>query len=105
MKKILFTCALAFAALAASAQDLKGTSLNDRIGHGQDSIDVLGSLSLYQDAYKRKSYVEALEPWEYVFEKAPSLWCAFILTEPGCSSNSFSRKPMQTRRRNTSTSS
>ena len=71
MKKILFTCALAFAALAASAQDLKGTSLNDRIGHGQDSIDVLGSLSLYQDAYKRKSYVEALEPWEYVFEKAP----------------------------------
>ncbi|MBR3618914.1 MAG: tetratricopeptide repeat protein, partial [Bacteroidaceae bacterium] len=71
MKKILFACALAFVAVAASAQDLKGTSLNDRIGHGQDSIDVLGSLSLYQDAFKRQSYVEALEPWEYVFEKAP----------------------------------
>lgn len=71
MKKILFACALAFVSMAATAQNLKGTSLNDRIGHGQDSIDVLGSLSLYQDAFKRKSYVEALEPWEFVFEKAP----------------------------------
>ena len=71
MKKILFACSLAIMALAASAQNLKGTSVNDRIGHGQDSIDVLGSLSLYQEAYKRQSYVEAVEPWEFVFEKAP----------------------------------
>lgn len=71
MKKILFAFALAFVSLAASAQNLKGTTLNDRIGHGQDSIDVLGSLSLYQEAFKRQSYVEAIEPWEFVFNKAP----------------------------------
>ena len=71
MKKILFACALAVVSVASFAQDLKGTSINDRIGHGQDSIDVLGSLSLYQDAFKRQSYVEAIEPWEFVFTKAP----------------------------------
>ena len=70
MKKILFACALALVSAAGSAQNLKGTSLNDRIGHGQDSIDVLGSLSLYQDAFKRRSYVEAIEPWEFAFTKA-----------------------------------
>ena len=57
--------------MSANAQNLSGTSLNDRIGHGQDSIDVLGSLSLYQEAFKRKSYIEAIEPWEFVFQKAP----------------------------------
>ena len=71
MKKILFACTLAIIAVAASAQNLKGTSVHDRIGHGQDSIDVLGSLSLYQEAFKRQSFVEAIEPWEFVFEKAP----------------------------------
>ncbi|MBQ0045945.1 MAG: hypothetical protein KBT33_00335 [Prevotellaceae bacterium] len=71
MKKILLACSLILASVAGNAQSLKGTSLNDRIGHGQDSIDVLGSLSLYQDAFKRQSYVEAVEPWEFVFEKAP----------------------------------
>jgi len=69
--KFILASLMALSALGASAQSLAGTSLNDRIGHGQDSIDVLGSLSLYQDAFKRKSYVEAVEPWEYVFEKAP----------------------------------
>ena len=67
MKKILFACTLAIIAVAASAQNLKGTSVHDRIGHGQDSIDVLGSLSLYQEAFKRQSFVEAIEPWEFVF--------------------------------------
>ena len=71
MKKILFTFTLALASAAASAQDLQGTTIYDRIGHGQDSIDVLGSLSLYQEAFKSQSYLEALEPWEFVFEKAP----------------------------------
>lgn len=71
MKKIFLTCSMILAAAAMNAQSLQGTSLNDRIGHGQDSIDVLGSLSLYQDAFKRKSYIEAIEPWEFVFDKAP----------------------------------
>jgi tetratricopeptide (TPR) repeat protein len=71
MRKFLLTLAVAATAISANAQNLAGTTLNDRIGHGQDSIDVLGSLSLYQDAFKRKSYVEAIEPWEFVFQKAP----------------------------------
>ena len=71
MRKFLLTLVVAASAISANAQNLAGTTLNDRIGHGQDSIDVLGSLSLYQDAFKRKSYVEAIEPWEFVFQKAP----------------------------------
>ncbi|MBQ2298665.1 MAG: tetratricopeptide repeat protein, partial [Bacteroidaceae bacterium] len=71
MKKILLTFTMALVSAAASAQDLKGTTIYDRIGHGQDSIDVLGSLSLYQESFKSQDYLEALEPWEYVFEKAP----------------------------------
>ncbi|MBQ0022939.1 MAG: hypothetical protein KBT29_06840 [Prevotellaceae bacterium] len=71
MKKILLACSLLMATAAVSAQSLKGTSLNDRLANNPDSADILGSLSLYQDAFKRKSYVEAIEPWEFVFEKAP----------------------------------
>ncbi|MBR1520918.1 MAG: hypothetical protein IJ635_06745 [Bacteroidaceae bacterium] len=71
MKKILLVCSLAMVSVALSAQNLKGTSLNDRLANNPDSADVLGSLSLYQDAFKRQSYVEALEPWEFVFTKAP----------------------------------
>ena len=71
MKKILFACTLAMIAMAASAQNLKGTAVNDRVGHGNDSIEALGSLSLYQEAYKRKAWEEAIEPWTFVFEKAP----------------------------------
>lgn len=71
MKKILLTFTMALVSAAASAQDLKGTTIYDRIGHGQDSIDVLGSLSLYQESFKSQEYLEALEPWEFVFQKAP----------------------------------
>ena len=71
MKKILLACSLALVSIALSAQDLKGTSINDRLVNNPDSADVLGSLSLYQEAFKRQSYIEALEPWEFVFEKAP----------------------------------
>lgn len=71
MKKILLTFTMALVSAATSAQDLKGTTIYDRIGHGQDSIDVLGSLSLYQESFKSQEYLEALEPWEFVFQKAP----------------------------------
>lgn len=71
MKKILFVCSLAIMALSVSAQNLSGTTVNDRIGHGTDSIEVLKALSIYQEAYKRQAYEEALEPWEEAFNKAP----------------------------------
>ena len=71
MKKILLACSLAMVTVAMSAQDLKGTSFEDRIGHGQDSIDVRTNFSLYTSAFKANDFLEALEPWEFVFQKAP----------------------------------
>lgn len=71
MKKILLTIACVAGSLLASAQNLAGTELGDRIGHGQDSMDVRTNLSLYQSAYKAQNYKEALEPWEFVFKHAP----------------------------------
>lgn len=71
MKKFLMACSLFAMAATASAQNLKGTTINDRIGHGEDSLAVLENLSLYQDYFKQQNYKEAIEPWEYVFNKAP----------------------------------
>lgn len=71
MKKILFACSLAMLSVAVSAQDLKGTSFEDRIGHGQDSIDVRTNFSLYTSEFKANNFHDALEPWEFVFQKAP----------------------------------
>lgn len=58
-------------ASGVSAQGYAGTTINDRIGHGRDSIEVLSNISLYREAYKIQNWEEALEPWKYVFEKAP----------------------------------
>lgn len=70
-RNFIFTCILAALSISASAQRYAGTQLYDRIGHGQDSIEVMNNLSLYQEAYKAKNYQEALIHWKYVFEKAP----------------------------------
>lgn len=70
-RNFIFTCILAALSISASAQRYAGTQLYDRIGHGQDSIEVMNNLSLYQEAYKAKNYQEALTHWKYVFEKAP----------------------------------
>ena len=70
-RKIIFSLILAGATLTSNAQRYAGTSLYDRIGHGQDSIEVMNNLSLYQEAYKARNYAEAFESWKYVFEKAP----------------------------------
>lgn len=62
---------MTISALGINAQNLRGTKLDDRIGHGQDSIEVRQNLSLYQDYFKQKNWAEAAEPWEFVFKKAP----------------------------------
>lgn len=67
-----FAITLAFAAAAAPAMaQYEGTSVYDRIGHGQDSIDVLNNLVLYRDYYNIKDWKSAYEPWKFVFTKAP----------------------------------
>lgn len=71
MKKLLATILLATAVVTASAQRYAGTTINDRIGHGQDSIEVLNNLSLYREAFKAQNWAEALETWKYVFTHAP----------------------------------
>ena len=70
-KTLILSCTLAAMALGTSAQDLRGTRLEDRIGHGQDSIDVRQGLSLYQSYFKQGDYLEAIEPWEVAFTKGP----------------------------------
>lgn len=71
MKKILFACSLALASLPMSAQNLSGTSINDRLENNPDSAEVLQSISLYREAFKSQNYIDAVEPWEFAFTKAP----------------------------------
>lgn len=67
--KIILASAFALASLGASAQS---NDYKTRIGHGQDSIDVIAAIQLYSDAYKAKNYKEAYEPWKTVLTKAPT---------------------------------
>ena len=67
MKTFLF--ALAIGATSASAQTIAEA---DRFGHGQDCIECLQNISLYQEHVKTKNYAEAYEPWKAVFYKFPA---------------------------------
>lgn len=69
-KKSLFLFAAMAAAVPSFAQ-YQGTSLHDRIGHGQDSINNLNNISLFQEAYKAKNGQEAYEPWKSCINSAP----------------------------------
>jgi len=69
--KFFATLMLAAASLTGTAQNYAGTQIYDRIGHGEDSVEVLSRLSLYREAFKAKNYEEALPDWKFVFEKAP----------------------------------
>lgn len=72
MKKLLFSLALVACGLSASAQSsYKGTQFEDRIGHGEDSVNVRANLSIYVQYLKEKNYAEAYEPWKFVLDKAP----------------------------------
>lgn len=84
-KNLIAISAAAILSLPAAAQDLSGTQFEDRIGHGQDSIDIRSSVSLYGDLYKRgvdaytsrdmkgavDAFKEAYDPWKFVLDKAP----------------------------------
>ena len=70
-KKVLSALVMATVAICAYAQGYAGTSFNDRIGHGQDSIDVINQFSLYREEFKNKNYEEAYNSWKVVMEKAP----------------------------------
>lgn len=70
LKQIAAALAVAAVSVPASAQ-YEGTKVYDRVGHGEDSIQALKNLSLFQDEIRSKNYKEAYEPWKVVFTKAP----------------------------------
>lgn len=76
IKKIIIALGFVTCIMPSFAQ-YEGTSVYDRIGHGDDSIRTLGNIVLYKDYYKAKDYKSAFEPWKEVFEKAP---CAEVST-------------------------
>ena len=67
--KLILTSVMSLFFVGAFAQS---NDYKTRIGHGQDSIDVIEALQLYSDAYKVKNYKEAYEPWKTVLTKAPT---------------------------------
>lgn len=86
MKKIFLSIALVLAVMSAGAQNLSGTSLEERIGTDEAFIkDIKGCISLYGESYKNgaaaynsgdmagavANFKEAYEPWKTVLEKAP----------------------------------
>ena len=70
-KKVLSAFVMATVAIGAYAQGYAGTTFNDRIGHGQDSLDVINNFSLYREEFKNQNYKEAYDAWKVVMEKAP----------------------------------
>ena len=58
IKKLATFFGLAVASIPAMAQ-YEGTTVYDRIGHGQDSITTLGNIVAYKDSYKAQDYAGA----------------------------------------------
>ena len=70
LKNLLAIAFVATAAVPAMAQ-YEGTQVYDRIGHGNDSTEVLNNLSMFSEYYKAKSWKEAYNSWKFVMDKAP----------------------------------
>lgn len=70
------TLGLAVTGIPVMAQ-YEGTTVYDRIGHGEDSIVTLGNIVSYKDSYKAKDYAGAYQYWKEVLAKAP---CAEVST-------------------------
>ena len=72
MKTKYFATLLALSAASVSGYaQYAGTRVDDRIGHGQDSIDVRQNLSLFQQFIGQQDFKSAYDPWKVVFTKAP----------------------------------
>lgn len=70
MKKMFAVMAAMLATSPALAQ-YEGTTTYDRVGHGTDSIEALGNLSMLGDYYKTQSWKEAYDCVVFLLEKAP----------------------------------
>ncbi|MCR5314137.1 MAG: hypothetical protein K6E54_10955 [Bacteroidaceae bacterium] len=81
MKRIItFLLTLVLVSIGMSAQSLKGTTMEQRIGHGMDSILVRRAYETFESYYAKgvneemavdSAFLYAYEPWLYVYNNAP----------------------------------
>ncbi len=57
--------------IGAQAFSQKGVEDGSKFGHGEDSIRCLKNLSLFTEYVKQKSYADAIESWEIVYNECP----------------------------------
>lgn len=78
--KILLLFSLVLISIGMSAQSLKGTTMDERIGHGMDSALVRRAYETFESYYAKgvneemaadSAFLYAYEPWLYVFNNAP----------------------------------
>ncbi len=70
LKNLFMAIGVACISAPAMAQ-YEGTSLDDRIGSGEDSIQTRRNLSMFNMAIKQDAFGEAYEVWKPIIEKAP----------------------------------
>jgi len=70
LKNLFMAIGVACICAPAMAQ-YEGTTLDDRIGSGEDSIETRRNLSMFNMAIKQNSFTEAYDVWKPVIEKAP----------------------------------
>lgn len=73
MKKIVFCLSVLTLSLYCAIDLLAqpGAVTNTRFGRGQDSIDCIRNLSLYQEDYRQNNYAAAIVNWRKVFKNCP----------------------------------
>lgn len=69
MKKTTLLFALSLGVTSTFAQTIR---VEDRFGHGEDSIKCLTNISVYSEYVKTKNYAEAYEPWKVVYTNWPA---------------------------------
>lgn len=78
MKKYFLFMLMAFVGMTAIAQDTDGDGEDDSPSAcqnkwGSDSVTTAKKLSLFNQYYQEKKYVEAFPYWKYLFENAPCI--------------------------------
>ncbi len=70
MKRMFAVMAVTIVSATAMAQ-YEGTTVYDRVGHGNDSIEALGNLSMLGDYYKMQNWKDAYDCVMPLLQKAP----------------------------------
>ncbi|MBK7970571.1 MAG: hypothetical protein IPK08_17490 [Bacteroidetes bacterium] len=65
MKKYLLLTALSFAVITSSIAQTGSK-------YGTDSVTCITNISLFNEYFKQNNFVDALEPWRWVFSNCPA---------------------------------